>query len=37
MIKFKHLDGGLHIVMVLASGCQFFSAKCDQFPLAFLK
>ena len=34
-IRFKHFHDSLNIVSILASGCDFFSAKCVQFTLAF--
>ena len=36
MIKqLKYFHDSLSLVVILAPGCEFFSAKCAQFPLAF--
>ena len=32
---FKYFDNSLNIVVILGSGCEFFCAKCAQFPLTF--
>ena len=34
-IKLKYFHDSLHIVVILAPGQEFFSAKCAQFPLTF--
>ena len=34
-ITLKYFHDGLNIVMTLAPGSDFFSAKCAQFPLTF--
>ena len=33
--RFKYLRDRLNIVLILAPGSEFFSAKCAQFPLKF--
>ena len=35
IIRFKHFHYSLNIALILAPGCEFFSAKYDQFPLTF--
>ena len=37
--RFKHFHDSLNIVVILARGRgrEFFSAKCDQFPLTFIE
>ena len=35
IIRSKYLHGSLNIVVILAPGREFFSAKCAQFPLTF--
>ena len=37
IIQFKYLHESLNIVVVLAPGCEYFSAKCAQFFLAFME
>ena len=34
-IRLKYFHGSLNIVVILCPVCEFFSAKCVQFPLAF--
>ena len=33
--RFKHFLDSLNIALILAPGCEFFSAKFVQFPLTF--
>ena len=35
VIRLKRFHDNLNIVVILAAGREFFSAKCAQFPLAF--
>ena len=35
IIRFKHFNDCLNIVVILAAGCEFMSAKFAQFPLTF--
>ena len=35
IIRLKYFHDNLEIVVILASGCEFFSAKCAQFPVKF--
>ena len=35
IIFFKHFHDSLSIVVILAPGCEFFSAKCAQLQLTF--
>ena len=37
VISLKYFHGSLNIVVILAPGCKFFSAKCAQLPLTFMK
>ena len=37
IIRLKYFHAGLHIAVILAPGCEFFSAKCIQFPFTFAK
>ena len=32
---FKYFHDSVNIVLILAPGCEFFSAKCVLFPLTF--
>ena len=32
-MRFKHFYGSPNIELILAPGCEFFSAKCVQFAL----
>ena len=34
-LRLKYFHDSLNIVAILASGCEFFSAKCVEFPLIF--
>ena len=33
--QFKHFHDSLNIVVILAPGCEFLSAKCAQFSVTF--
>ena len=35
LIRLKYFHDSLNIVVILAPGCEFFSAKCVEFPLTF--
>ena len=35
IIRFKHFNDCLNIVVILTVGCEFMPAKCAQFPLTF--
>ena len=35
IIRSKYFHNSLNIVMILARGREYFSAKCTQFPLTF--
>ena len=35
IIPFKYFYDSLNIAVILAPGCEFFSAKCDEFSLTF--
>ena len=35
IIPLKYFHDNLNIVVILAPGCEFFTAKCIQFPLTF--
>ena len=37
IIRFKHFHDSLNIVVILAPGCQFFSAKYGQCSLKFIE
>ena len=37
IIRFKHFYGSLNIAVILAPGCEFFTAKCNQFLGTFMK